>query len=686
MPLFDVRGLSLSYTIGGREQAILADVSFGIEAGEFVAVQGPSGSGKSTLFYILGGLLRPTRGHVLFAGADLTAMSDLELARFRNRQIGFVFQQFHLLPRATVLDNILLPAFYPAELPAAAESTRARAVALAERFGLTDFLGQMPNQLSGGQQQRVAIARALMHDTRVILADEPTGNLDSVNADLVMTTLAELHAEGRTVVLITHDPDVARRAGRCLTVRDGRVVAGSLPAATNGSAPTARAAPGRTARGGAHGSSARLALKLLPLAVGNLWRNKVKSLLTMLGVIIGVAAVLAMITTGEFTKSKILEGYESLGVNKIQMRGYPARNRKSGRGGGKRGTKDKAAPSAIQFNAFDERRDIASLPRIFPQIQTLSPVLTIWNASLTYGGRTWNDEIRGYGVSEAYLAILNHEIETGRGFSPFHVENRNPVCIIGADVPENLQMKGAVGKIISVGVGEEAAFPCQVIGVMRSQSSNNNSYQPNKIVLLPYTYLRTAVAGWNSEIHEVAIKLREGSDVETTGKQIRGFFEQKYGDSGQFNVDSDSTLVAQMKRFLTIFSLLLGGIAFLSLVVGGIGIHNMMLVSVADRIKEIGLRKALGATSRSVRLQVLGESILLCATAGAVGLALGFAVCGLMMYGATKLMPKLEFEWVINPWAVGLSCLSIVAVGIISGLAPAVKAEKLQVIEALRSE
>jgi putative ABC transport system ATP-binding protein len=220
--MLEVRNVTKDYTNGKDVARILKGVSFKVEKGEFIAIMGPSGSGKSTLMHILGALDQPSAGMYLLDGKDISSMPEDELARVRKAKIGFVFQAFHLLPRATVLRNVMLPLIYAGVDPDS-RAKRARESLLAA--GLPeDRHMHFTNQLSGGQMQRVAIARALVNDPAIILADEPTGNLDSKTGDLVLGTFQKLNDEGRTVVLITHEPYVAEHADRILVIRDGELV------------------------------------------------------------------------------------------------------------------------------------------------------------------------------------------------------------------------------------------------------------------------------------------------------------------------------------------------------------------------------------------------------------------------------------------------------------------------------
>ncbi|MEI6790339.1 MAG: ATP-binding cassette domain-containing protein, partial [Myxococcaceae bacterium] len=347
--MFQAQKVSFSYEVGGRKVDVLKNLDFSVKAGEFVGIQGPSGSGKSTLFYLLGFLLKPTAGKIIFDGVDITSLSADELAVIRNRRIGFIFQQFHLLANSSCLKNILLPTLYPAELSDSNPKQIIRAQELAKNLGLSEHLSHFPNQLSGGQQQRVAIARALIHDVELILADEPTGNLDSKTAAEIMEQLRELNRQGKTIILITHDSEVAKYCSKVYHLKDGAFTHVQENYVQNLKAQEVFLKPPKLPK--------RVYFKLfratLPLVFENLLRNKTKSLLTMLGVVIGVAAVLAMITLGQFSKTKILETYEALGVNKVLIWGYANPNMRA------------TDSVSINFRSFNIDKDLMPLRQIF---------------------------------------------------------------------------------------------------------------------------------------------------------------------------------------------------------------------------------------------------------------------------------------------------------------------------------
>lgn len=667
MTLLELRNISYAYPIGDEKVPALKDISLQFEKGEFTAIIGKSGSGKSTLFHVLGCLLRPDQGQIVLKGKNLLEGTDEEIARIRNEEIGFVFQQFHLLARANVLKNIRLPAQYSSTQQGNADE---RAKDLAAQVGLTEKLDKLPNQLSGGEQQRVAIARALFANPDIILADEPTGNLDSVNAEKIFSLLRDLNRKGKTVVVITHDPEMASRFDRVIRIQDGLISEDHRKIETRAIPfPDLSEKPALTKTG--------LFEAVVPTALENLSRNKIRAALTMLGVTVGIAAVFAMLTFGQFAKEKVLQGYQDLGANTVLLQAWGNWKVKA--------TDVIAAP----FRGFIWERDVKNISRIFGEVEAVSPMMIGWDgATANFSGFSIESEIQVLGTNEKTLRIFNRALKMGRGFTSHHIDAASPVCLIGSQVSERL-FRGIspLDNILFLSTKAGEAYSCRIIGVLEEQSSNKDWRKPNLEVHLPFTYYKgVSKDDWKRQINMILLKMDAGVDTERSGKAVKAYFQQKFGKSAEVNLGSDTALISQMKKSLMLFTLLLTTIAAITLGVGGVGINNMMLVAVTERLKEIGLRKAVGATNKMIRTQFLAEAIILSALAGLLGVILGFAAYELVIFGASKLVAKLPFEWVFRPFPFFLSIVSIVIVGVASGIVPALKAEKLQVIEALRSE
>lgn len=673
MAQIDVSNLTFCYRL---HEPVLKDLTFSVGQGEMVAITGESGSGKSTLFYLLGLLATQYQGVIRFDGRPLQELRPEEQAQLRNQALGFIFQQFFLLPRANVLDNILLPAFYPFAHSKPTPTDHSRAIQLAERLGIAELLDRKPQELSGGQQQRVAIARALMRDPKLILADEPTGNLDSQTTQMVMAILKDLNLQGRTIIIITHSPEVAALCSRVIRLRDGQIVSDSKnstpPLASSPSSPTDwHPLAQKSATVLAYFMAMRPALQ-------NLWRAKAKSVLTMLGVVLGIAAVISTMSLARFAKDRIISSYEAIGVNNLSFSGWPNWRRSS------------RDFSPAVFRSFNWTQDIEPLLAIFTDVELVSPTMVTWSPTFNLGGLSQSEDKNTLiGVNDDFFKIANQEIQWGRSFSTVDVERANPVCVIGTKVADEISpYSQPIGKIMTI-VSDtlNADLPCRVVGQLRLLPGDDDYLSPNYAVYIPYTYFqRAAGRPWDKEIRELRMKIRMGVDPDSIGEQISGYFVSRYGTSAVFNASSNAKTVDQMKLFLNVFSLLLTAVAVIALVVGGIGINNMMLVNLADRLNEIGLRKALGASAHQIRAMVLTESLVLSLIGGGFGLVGGFLVYHLLIYLGSHIVPNTQFAWVVDPLAIFAATATMIATGILSGLYPALKADRMQVIDALRRE
>lgn len=639
-PLISLRGLRKTWGEGELAVEVLHGIDLDIHAGEFVAIMGASGSGKSTLMHLLGCLDKPSAGSYYFGGVDVASLNEDQLAHLRREAFGFVFQSYHLMGTSTARENVEVPAVY-AGLPA--EVRHQRAAELLQRLGLGERMHHRPSQLSGGQQQRVSIARALMNGGQVILADEPTGALDSHSGAEVMALLEELSQQGHTIILITHDRDVAAHARRQIEIHDGNIVGD-----TGVVGPLAEAGT-LVLREQAMGTRDELR-EAGRMALRSLRANVFRTLLTLLGIVIGVASVVAMLAIGEGAKQSVLDRINAMGSNLLMVR--PENRGRAGENGG------------VSLSVEDARA-LALLPNVVAAIPENSG-----NVTARYGNRDINTEVDA--TSWEYSHTRNWPVVWGTFFSEQDEQRYAAVAVIGQTVQENL-FAGAdpLGEYILLN-----NVPFQVIGIMDEKGATGWGRDADDVIFVPLSTGNLRLFGQTS-VRNITVSVDQVEAMQSTQEAMEQLLAQRHGDAA-FRVRNMADIVDAVSETSNTLTLLLGSIAAISLLVGGIGVMNIMLVSVTERVHEIGIRVATGARTRNILQQFLSEAVVVSAIGGVVGVLLGVAVG----YGARAL----GMAAVFSPWTMFFAFACAAGTGLLFGFAPALKAARLNPVEALSSD
>jgi len=636
------------YRSGDIKVHALRDVSLTIEAGEFIAIMGPSGSGKSSLLHTLGLLDRPDSGTYTLFGRDTTKMDDNTLAVLRNHLAGFVFQQFHLLQRSSALENVALPLVY-----AGRQRKKERAGQRLAEVGLAHRSGHRPGELSGGEQQRVAIARALINNPAVIFADEPTGNLDTKSEADIMAVLKDLNRRGKTIIMVTHEKEVAEHAGRIILMRDGAIVSDEKK--TVPSLDTPPPAPDLPDR-----ESGRIAFAdHLRQAFASVFSHKMRSFLSILGILIGVAAVIAMLALGRGARSSIEESLKSLGSNLLAIRpGSPTMHGVHTAGG------DIAHFSDADVTAVEK------LPSIRYATGTVGGA-----GQIVYQNKNWSTRVEGvgydYGTMRASLPAV------GRWFTKGELRQRSKVLLVGITVARELFGEASpIGKTVKFN-----RINFTVIGVLPPKGSN--AWRDNDdVVVMPVTTAMYRVLG-KTYLDGMYAEVISQELMSAAEQEIRDLLRTRqrlpHSQEDTFTIRNLSDIQETLTSTTRTMGLLLGAIAAISLLVGGIGIMNIMLVSVTERTREIGLRMAIGARSKDILVQFLIESVVMTFLGGLLGTLLGVGT-------AMALSRFAGWATVVGPDSILLATIFSVAVGIGFGLWPARKAAHLNPVEALRYE
>lgn len=594
MALIELEQVSRHYALGGSTVRALDEVSLRIEAGEMLAIMGVSGSGKSTLMNLLGCLDKPSSGRLTVDGRDLATLSADEMAGLRRETFGFIFQRYHLLSHLDAVANVELPAIYAGQSQG---RRRLRATALLQRLGLGDRLDHRPNALSGGQQQRVSIARALMNGGRIILADEPTGALDSASGAELLALLGELNAQGHTVILVTHDPAVAAHARRVVELRDGRVVRDER------SEPTA-AAPGTASAA----APDYLPPVVPPHAIGRLapWReavsmslsmlagNRLRAALSMLGISIGIAAVVTIMALGEGMQAKVSAAISGMGTPVIQL---------------SQSFKNIFAGGTSRLFVAREAAVLQALPGVAAARLQRSTM-----AYIRHGRHNPMLNVESTGLGD--LARARETVVQGRDIGALDLDSAAPVVVLGEKARDALFLPGqpVLGERVMVG-----ELTLTVVGVTQPRAGSA-SFSPPTLYVPDTTY--SAKFDNAREASSMRVYPAPGQATEPLVELVRQRLRGLRGDNEDFTIDDNSKFERMTQDLITGVQTVLTYIASISLLVGGVGVMNIMLVAVAERTREIGIRMAIGARPSDIRRQFLIESVVICGLGALAGLVL----------------------------------------------------------------
>ncbi|UWZ99651.1 MacB family efflux pump subunit [Vibrio splendidus] len=681
--LLEISGLSRHFPAGDDQLTVLNNVNLTIRRGEMIAIMGASGSGKSTLMNILGCLDTPSEGTYLVNGRDTSVMNPDQLAELRRDYFGFIFQRYHLLDDLTAIGNVEIPALYSAENKA---SRQARAEQLLKRLGLAERMDHKPSQLSGGQQQRVSVARALINGGTVILADEPTGALDSHSGKEMMDLLRELHQQGHTIVLVTHDPKIAASAERVIEISDGEIVSDITSDASNDSASTeysatvhsavassavvsSTVASSTVASSVTDDSSTRIeekqsvnkpiskpfsaqwfsVVEAFKMSLSAMGSHRLRTFLTMLGIIIGIASVVSVVAIGNGSQAQVLSRMASMGTNTIEIKpGSGLGDRRAGR------------VRTLTANDANALTNLSFVDSVTPTVRV--------NVAVRYGNEAVTAEVQGVGPD--YFRVRGFEVAQGQLFDDGSIDALEQVAVIDNNTLNDLFPDGeALGKVIFLG-----RLPVRIIAVTEAREmAFGNSDALN--VWLPYSTVNSRIYSQNY-VNDITVRVSDEVSSTAAEQAIINLIKMRHGVEDFFTVNTD-TVRENIEQTSSTMTLLISAIAFISLVVGGIGVMNIMLVSVTERTREIGIRMAVGARQADILRQFLIEAVLVCLCGGALGIGLAYAV-GLIVSSTSS---GLSMIYSTNSIIAAFICSTLI--GVLFGFLPARNAARLNPVDAL---
>lgn len=643
--MIHLENITKSFANGSEQMLALKGVSLHIEAGEFIAIVGQSGSGKSTLMNIIGCLDTLTSGSYKLGGKDITHFSPDELSELRLKKFGFIFQRYNLISANNALENVALPAIYAGSHK---DERTARALELLDMLGLKGKEYQNPNKLSGGQQQRVSIARALMNGGEILLCDEPTGALDSASGEMVLKILKELNTKGHTIIMVTHDKGIASHANRIIEIKDGQIISDEKK-----DAKLAKLEPPKlTYSNNLSALKAELS-ESFAMSIGAIKAHKLRSFLTMLGIIIGITSVICVVALAKGSQESIIESINKIGTSTIQIN--------SGRGPG-----DRHSAKVKRFNVDD-----AKMLEKLDFIDYASPIMAT-SAELIYANKSSTGLARA--GNEKILQISGVDLQSGRNFTKEDVLNSASVMIIDQNTKKEFFQALKDDEVIGQNI-IFAGHPFSIIGIAKKDEGPFGDTTLS--VYLPYTTVTNRLTG-DYNLRQIIVSIKNNINSQLAEQAISDILLARRG-ARDFHMRNSDTILQTIKATTDTMGLLISGVALISLLVGGIGVMNIMLVSVIERTKEIGVRMAIGAKGKNIMLQFLIEAVLLCALGGAVGVALAFAIGWLInLSGIVSMIFSLSSVLV----AFGISS----AIGIIFGYMPAKSASRLNPIDALQRE